>query len=500
MILLYISGLCICIANGGMPNKLRHHGQKGKRKSAKGLTYNHFLQLRNVDNVLFVGDLDVGGQVLPVLYDTGSSEIVVESKNCERCKRSTSPMYDERQSQTFAHTAGHVAEHVFGSGPALCQHGLESIRLGDRASPVNADAVPFWQVLNHNISFWDEHPEFSGIAGLGPLSHTPDLGEPRRSSKDVTLLEALDVNSFAICLERAAAKSPGWLITGPYVDAVAEKKGFMSIPVVGQFHWAVQMTKLQVGNKAPPPEVDVCNPSCIAIVDSGTSFIGAPSAVIEQLTPLFDSIRTDCSNLNELPDITFMLGGKPISLPPAAYVIKRRGREEARKTQNQGNQNSTPALRSRSSSGLTNWGKPGLFAVRNEHADSKGNFTTKASYESLTEMCMPAFFQIDVDTDHGSLTWILGMPFLRYYYTVFQRQPPTLHVALSTSTCSPVLKRTLVSDAPQDSAVTITTLAGVRPQEGYKHFENQVMSVDASNLRVAPWALRSTGTARRMQL
>lgn len=481
---LCVLNLLVSTALSRKPGNFRHAHQKYTRKVPTGLRYNHFLQLRNVDNVLYVGDLDVGGQVMPVLYDTGSSEIVVESKDCVRCNKSASPMYDKQESQTFIRIAGDVAEHVFGSGPALCQHGLESIRLGDERSPVTADSVPFWQVLDHNISFWDTHHEFSGIAGLGPLAHTPKLGQSMRDSEDITLLEAFDVNSFAICLERAATKSPGWLITGPYVDAVAEKKGFMHMPVVGQFHWAVELTNLQVGGtRAASPALDPCNPSCIAIVDSGTSFIGAPSTVLKQLMPLFDLIRKDCSNLNELPDITFNLGGNPLSLPPTAYVIKRRDRTEVRKEQSAGAQTPIQTPKSTSSTGFNTWGELWNFA----HTQMQNE-----------DVCMPAFFQMDVDSDHDGPTWILGMPFLRHYYTVFQRQPRTLHIARATTTCSPILKQTLVK--PKDSAVTITTFTGLNPESQFGSLQGPVMSVDCTSLRIAPWALNSTGEPHRIQL
>merc|ERR1719235_1806260 len=116
------------------------------------------------------------------------------------------------------------------------------------------------------------------------------------------------------------------------------------------------------------------------------------------MAPVFNQIDPDCGNLDSLPDITFHLGGGTVTLPPAIYVIRVTGYVEE-------NQNIVESL----------FGPPKLRAVT---------------------QCVPAFMEVNMNTEYGPM-WILGMPFLRYYFTVFQREPKSLHMAFATAQCEP---------------------------------------------------------------
>merc|ERR1719210_437431 len=48
--------------------------------------------------------------------------------------------------------------------------------------------------------------------------------------------------------------------------------------------------------------------------------------------------------------------------------------------------------------------------------------------------CAPAFALDDMRSPLGPV-WILGMPFLRYYYTVFDRAASKVHIARSAPSC-----------------------------------------------------------------
>merc|ERR550514_2673005 len=105
---------------------------------------------------------------------------------------------------------------------------------------------------------------------------------------------------------------------------------FQSVPVVGEAHWGVTLTDLKVGVQGGGADQhagitigeNLCQPTCGAIVDSGTSLIAAPGSVLSALGNLLGSIKEDCSNMHELPPIQFNLGAKTFVLPPKAYVLK----------------------------------------------------------------------------------------------------------------------------------------------------------------------------------
>merc|ERR1719174_1051605 len=64
-------------------------------------------------------------------------------------------------------------------------------------------------------------------------------------------------------------------------------------------------------------------------------------------------------------------------------------------------------------------------------------FGGKRQSQETKLQCLPAFMTIDKESQLGPV-WILGMPFLRYHYTVFDRHSKKLHIAPSTPACSPI--------------------------------------------------------------
>jgi len=367
----------------------------------------YWLKMSNYQNVQYFGEFTVGGQTLPVIYDTGSFEVIVLSTLCKDCEVG-SPIYDANQSPTFSKGDGVVAEHVFGSGPVVSQRGLEICQVGPTNSPLMTTMMPFWQVMDHNINVWDRWAMFSGIIGLGHTPHPPALAGGQRASTppdtlgsaptddDFVLLERLGVTAFSICLERGEGTPPGWLKMGHSVEVAKDSPDFRHIHVVGQYHWGVEMTQLRAGGQE---RTNPCNPSCAAIIDSGTSLIAAPPAAMDALSGLFSSIKADCSNLDSLPDIEFSLGGEIFALPPAIYVMQLTHFEKEPQP---------------------GWDPPKL--------------------KTVTE-CVPSFMSIDLTTEDSGPLWILGMPFLRYYHTVFQRSPKTMHIAYADPNCEPTPNR-----------------------------------------------------------
>ena len=59
---------------------------------------------------------------------------------------------------------------------------------------------------------------------------------------------------------------------------------------------------------------------CKLVVDTGTSFLTAPS---DMVGPLLSRVRVDrfCTNRSELPDITYVIDGERYTLSPTDYVL-----------------------------------------------------------------------------------------------------------------------------------------------------------------------------------
>lgn len=415
------------------------------------------LKLTNFQNVQYMGDFYIGGQNMPVIYDTGSFEIIVLSDLCKTCETS-GPIYRSSQSSTFNPGQKLVAQHTFGSGPVLSKKALETVHIGTSTSPLIATSMPFWQVMDHDIDVWDKYSKFSGIIGLGHSATTPVMDSDNSTKtygEDISLLEAVGVTSFSICLERSAKTPHGWLMLGPSAENARYNSKFRHVPVVGDVHWAVLMKKLAAGGQESH---DACNPSCAAIVDSGTSLIAAPTSALQALSPILSKIDSDCDNLDYLPDITFTLGHETFTLPPAIYVIKVTGYVEER-------QEVWDSM----------FGPPKLKAV---------------------VQCVPAFMEINMMAKQHGPVWILGMPFLRFYYTVFQRNPKSLHIAYATSSCSPSADPAAIYSFGNVTTGIFANTSALRNTTARLSVASQIATVNPSYARLPAWAIPGMKTAK----
>mmetsp|Transcript_17219 Transcript_17219/g.45628 ORF Transcript_17219/g.45628 Transcript_17219/m.45628 type:complete len:457 (-) Transcript_17219:195-1565(-) len=337
----------------------------------------HTLKMENYLGVQYIAPITLGNQALRAVYDTGSFDIMAVATACAVCKSSVRA-YNNGTSGTYASGGKAWEPHYYVSGKVVAKQDFETVRIGDPASPLVVRRSPFWQVMDTDIEVWTkDRARFTAIVGLGHADTVPNAdGTP---SSKLSLLSRVDAQRFAICLERGP-QNPGWLTINPQMSAATQSL-YRTVPIVGNNHWASPLVGFQVGRAQ-----NLCEGRNVAIVDSGTSMLGVPSAAIVAMAELIDEIQTDCSNLEDLPDMTFRLGQHSFTLPPSAYVLK----------------------------------------VSSEISDG-----------TVFNSCIPAFMPIDMSTSRGNV-WILGMPFLRHHYTVFDRVGKSLHIADQGENCQPV--------------------------------------------------------------
>lgn len=336
------------------------------------------IELSNHFNVQYSGRFTIGDQELPMIYDTGSFEVLVLSTKCTNCVKTLS-MYDYKKSHSFRESPSHVvAEHAFVSGDVVTAEGFETLRLGGRDSAVDANDMTFWMVQKHELKFWKTgNAIFSGIVGLSHVKRIPD-GFGGDAAEDRSLLEEMHLDAFALCYQRGGLNSPGWLKFGPSINAMSrDRRGFQSVDVSGDSHWATKLSKFKVDLDGIDTS-SLCRPSCGALIDSGTSLLTFPRSASHITEALKRKVKSDCSNLDELPTLFFELDGAEVVLPPRAYIFK-----------------------------VTENGSPA---------------------------CRGAFMKVDKESQFGEV-FILGMPFLRYYFTVFDRANKQVHIARSTEDC-----------------------------------------------------------------
>eukprot|EP00746_Dinoflagellata_sp_MGD_P153748 gnl/MRDRNA2_/MRDRNA2_84435_c0_seq1.p1 gnl/MRDRNA2_/MRDRNA2_84435_c0~~gnl/MRDRNA2_/MRDRNA2_84435_c0_seq1.p1 ORF type:complete len:431 (+),score=102.74 gnl/MRDRNA2_/MRDRNA2_84435_c0_seq1:98-1390(+) len=344
-------------------------------------------ELTNFMNTQYTGDFVIGGQHMAGIFDTGSFELLLRSTKCAACKHPTPP-YNSDKSPTFEKN-GSVVQHVFGSGPCISESGYDDVQVGNMV----AKHQHIWEITQHKIPVLDQ-AKFAAIVGIGPHF------APGNSEK--TLLMNYGVDEFSMCLERGSG-NPGHLTWGP--PPASKKTSMATVPVEGKLHWAAKMSSIGFDKKETSflqsknqkvVSVNPCANGCAAIIDSGTSLIAAPTAALMQLSEQVGPIHEDCSNLHELPMLKFTLGDKHFELPPHAYVMRIQG-----------------AVMQANNIWDVLFFKPQLKKVN---------------------MCIPAFMQIDMNSQMGPV-WIMGMPFFRYYHTSFDRTNKQMHFGSAGNKC-----------------------------------------------------------------
>eukprot|EP00747_Dinoflagellata_sp_TGD_P210008 gnl/TRDRNA2_/TRDRNA2_83353_c2_seq1.p1 gnl/TRDRNA2_/TRDRNA2_83353_c2~~gnl/TRDRNA2_/TRDRNA2_83353_c2_seq1.p1 ORF type:complete len:234 (+),score=41.80 gnl/TRDRNA2_/TRDRNA2_83353_c2_seq1:37-702(+) len=174
--------------------------------------------------------------------------------------------------------------------------------------------------------------------------------------------------------------------------------------------------KLQFGKQ---PGISVgCEPQCGALLDTGTSLITVPDAVYnkiyDQIKGLFGGVGKKC-DVQKLPDLVLNIAGHEYKLPPSAYVSA-------------------------------------TYANKGFHESAPGETPKSAPTKSLDVVstnssdlfyCELAIMKLgDRKSQFGPL-FIIGMPWFRQYYTMFNlgkdgKDKRTVHVTEANAQCDPL--------------------------------------------------------------
>lgn len=398
-------------------------------------------ELENHGDAQYTASIEVGEQSVRAIMDTGSFDILVFSKTCGSCGRAA--MYNQSKSR-FSRRGALTSNQLYGSG--------------DVSSSAVYDRVAFGTLPHINQSVWEvqsasmpilSNAAFHAIVGVGPpetpqadawesalgdikdvLSFLEEGKRPLRTmmkkafesvrvarevSKNKAMLPSMAVKTFSICFGNQPGSS-GFFIWNDNA-AIRDPGVFSSVSVVGKHTWSVQLTNVQLDAADGFSTLDLGYlEGAGALIDSGTSLLGVPTPVFQELNRATMKLNSDCSNAHELPNFAFKLGGTKFVLPPSSYVAKVFG-EVPQNLQS---------------------------LVRLRHPKVKHYNETQAAACQLLVMEMNAASSFGV-------SFVLGVPFLRQYYTTFNigshKEDRNLQVAYSGGACEPLAKKSEDSKA-----------------------------------------------------
>ncbi|XP_029660185.1 cathepsin E-like, partial [Formica exsecta] len=114
-----------------------------------------------------------------------------------------------------------------------------------------------------------------------------------------------------------SAEVGGELILGG-IDNSHFEGNLTYVPVIREGYWQFALDSVKIAG-------NTLSPNSQAIADTGTSLIAGPSDdidVINQQIGTDSNGNVDCSTINQLPTISFVLNGNPFNLTPHDYILQ----------------------------------------------------------------------------------------------------------------------------------------------------------------------------------
>mmetsp|Transcript_110803 Transcript_110803/g.269301 ORF Transcript_110803/g.269301 Transcript_110803/m.269301 type:complete len:436 (-) Transcript_110803:78-1385(-) len=275
----------------------------------------------------YYGQVSVGSppQSFLVVFDTGSGNLLLPSKECSDDACSNHKRYDAGLSATSMQVAfadkpeqavaadgtRDIVTITFGTGEMSGVYVRDNVCLGTGGICGKVDFVAATEESDEPFSL----VPFDGILGLS----LPQMAEGPAFSVLDQLVEAgvLKESLFGVFFGNEGEESE--ITFGSYRRESMASEVFWA-PVTVEGYWQVQMEEMRVGDDRLE---GICmGPrKCQVAVDTGTSLLAGPSEVVHNLISRL-RVEEDCSNFHSLPDLKFNVAGHLLSLSPEDYVTQ----------------------------------------------------------------------------------------------------------------------------------------------------------------------------------
>ncbi|XP_057266610.1 pepsin A-like [Pezoporus wallicus] len=306
--------------------------------------------MQNYMDSSYYGTISIGTppQEFTVIFDTGSSNLWVPSVYCTSLSCSNHKRFNPAESSTFIST-NESLYIAYGTGSMSGILGYDTVQVAD----IEVYNQIFGLSETEPGDFFYYNP-FDGILGLAYPSIASAGATPVFDNMMSEGLVARDL--FSVYLSKDE-ESGSFVLFGA-IDPYYVTNGIVWIPLSAETYWQITMRSVSIKGKAV-----VCQHSCQAIVDTGTSLLAMPNQDLTKVLRALGATSSgeiDCNDRHSLPDVVFHINGAEFPVTPSAYVMESDG------------------------------------------------------------VCSLGFEGMDVPTESGEL-WILGDVFIREYYVVFNR-------------------------------------------------------------------------------
>jgi hypothetical protein len=410
ILLFYLSEIYLIKINKEQLRQVNRFGYE----SEKIITYNLNSRKINADNLSFIslssrtdllantkqiseilskktteysGKVIIGNpsQEFEMVFDTGSANFIITSSKCESSGCTNHNKYyseNSKSSRIIDHLSEYNDDYVpsngkrdevhirFGTGFVKCLMTQDKVCIGRDGSICSDNLLMLEAYFESQVPF--SEVKFDGIIGLS-FSH---LSVNSQSNFIDVLVKEKKITQkvFSFYFNKNDDKQSQISIGGIEMKKFTGDIYFSE--VISRNYWEIKIDAIYYGNI----KLDFCNMIiCSAVVDTGTSMLAGPQSLMQTLE-YYSYVKSDCSNFDILQNIKFEINGKLFNLDPEFYVMK------IKYDQNSNN--------------------------------------TKVE-------CINAFMNMDALSNPTKTTLLLGSPFLKKYYTVFDRENLKIGFALA---------------------------------------------------------------------
>lgn len=327
------------------------------------------IPLKNYKNTQYIGNIDIGNppQSIPVIFDTGSGNLWVNSSECKSDACSSHKSYNRNKSSDFK-KIGLGVEVTFGSGIVDGEINQDTISIGG----IEVPNQKFGEIISEQGDVFNDG-YFSGILGLA----YPEMAAYEAVPIIDSIINNKVLNKNIMSFYYSYDEDSDGQVTIGTIDNTKYTGSLDYFDVIDKYYWTIKLKDILYNGKS----LGLCKKFpggfCKAVIDTGTSLITGPT---EDINYLLESIpvSNDCFNFDTAASLSFIFEnkdypeGKEYILDPNDYIYK------------------------------TDDGKT----------------------------CRALMMPLDVPEPHGPV-WILGDVFLQKYYSVFDRDNNNVGFALA---------------------------------------------------------------------
>ncbi|XP_076588172.1 gastricsin-like [Chaetodon auriga] len=326
--------VCVALAEGIVRIPLKKHKSMREALREKGihlpyqdpalkyqthrLASSANMYINNYADTTYYGPISIGTppKSFQVLFDTGSSNLWVDSVYCNTEACNTHEKFNPKTSSTYKAT-GKTFELSYGAGSLDGVFGYDTVNVGGIV------------VTQQEIGLSTNEPgenfvvaKFDGILGLA----YPYISAGGQTPLVDTMISRnlLKADLFAFYLSRNAEQ--GSVLSLGDVDYSLFQGQIHWTPVVSESYWEIGVQGFQINGQ----ETGICSQGCQSIVDTGTSMLTAPGQYLNNIMQAIGAqedengmFLVDCSQINNLPTLSFVVSGATLPLPPSAYISQQ---------------------------------------------------------------------------------------------------------------------------------------------------------------------------------